>query len=389
MRGATISLQSFPATLARAWTWGRRILWAAAAVFAVLIALEAIHLYELLAGVHPYLARVVAGLVGLAGIAWIGRSVWRYVRMPTVLSPPDLPALEKGWTEGQQRAYRDFAVRYLRRQERNPHLDAASKGRIPEAIRAVIAVLPAEVASDPVRAATELSARVDRELDRVLAPLDQRAKKLIRRAAVEVSLATAVSPSVLLDSLIALVRNVDLIAKLADLYYGRPGLRGTLRVLRDVLGSAVTAGALEVLTDNLSSALTEMTSSWSARLLGPLGQGTINGVVTMRLGAAARQRCRSLSTRRVLWLPWRMANYRRAASSLMSWLGEDVGPWVFGPLGKIAHWTGKATRTTVAGGSALLGVFRGRREGARADDSSSGPAPAGAKDPLFDGGILD
>ena len=53
MRGATISLQSFPATLARAWTWGRRILWAAAAVFAVLIALEAIHLYELLAGVHP------------------------------------------------------------------------------------------------------------------------------------------------------------------------------------------------------------------------------------------------------------------------------------------------------------------------------------------------
>jgi putative membrane protein len=383
MSSVAATLDGFPSVLSRTWVWVRRLFWGAVVVMAVVLVLQLAQLYRLLHDIHPLVAVAAALVAGGALVGWVGWIVVRYLRMPRVLSPPHLPAPEEGWTSAQREAYRRFALCFLRRQARNPHLEDAFKARIPGAIERIEAL---RASADPA----ELAKQVESELQQILAPLDAVARRLIRRAAVEVAMSTAVSPSVMLDSLITLNRNVNLMAKLADLYYGRPGLPATLRILRDVLGSAVTAGALEMVSDRVSSALTEMTGSWASRLIGPLGQGMINGVITMRLGAAAQQRCRSLTGRRVTWLPWKLSNYRKAASALAAWVGEDVGPWVFGPLGKLARWTGKTTRSTVRGGAGILSSVRdrlrpglSRREDVGEEDE---PGPASLPgDPVLDG----
>ncbi len=338
MVSVTTTLYGFPSTLARAWTWGRRLLWTLGIAFAAIIVLEAIHLHRLLESIHPLVAWTITGTLGAALLYWGGRAAWRYLRTPRVISPPDLPTTAEKWSPSQRRVYREFAVRYLERQSRNPHLPERQRDRVGGAV-------------DAIRAADTASARtlveqVEREVGAVLEPLDETARRLIRRTAVEVAIATAVSPSILLDSLITLAHNMNLISKLADLYYGRPGLFGTLRVARDVFGAAVAAGALEVVSDNLTTVASEITGSWSTRLLGPLGQGAVNGVVTMRLGAAARKRCRSLSGSRIDWRPWRVADYRDAVSRLIDWMSEDVGPRFTGPLARL--FRGSGNRDTAA-----------------------------------------
>jgi hypothetical protein len=395
MTTVAASLDGFSTVLARAFRWARRALWVAAAAIALVVILEAVHLFELLARIHPWVAWGALLLVGVPLLSW---TVWRfavYLRTPRVLSPPPLPPAVAGWNEAERERYRDFAVRYLKRQAANPRMPADARAAIPAAVDAVRAAAPAD--DDPRRAASALTTEVETVLNDVLAPLDAEANRQIRRAAVEVAVATAVSPSILMDSLITLTRNVDLMSRLAGLYYGRPGLVGTLRVVRDVLGTAVAAGALEVVADHVTGTLSEIAGSWSTRLLGPLGQGMVNGVVTMRFGAATKRRCRSLGTNRLSWLPWRLRDYRRAAGKLYDWVSEDVGPAVVQP---ISRWVSRSDRTV--GDDALDGpevrkdriwhrLLRRRRRpdpGTRDDDDGAEiPPPEG--DPLLDSDLMD
>jgi hypothetical protein len=390
MASATTTLSSFPLTISRAWTWGRRLLWTLAVVFAVVVVLEAIHLHGLLETIHPAVAwTVTALLVGLLAW-WGGRALLRYLRVPRVIAPPELPPVTAGWDARQQQAYRRFVVRYLERQAGNPHLDAEHRERVRAAVAAIEAPLEGVDREDRVTVARALSERVEAELAAVLEPLDRTAGRLIRRTSVQVAIATAVSPSILLDSLITLAHNLDLISKLADLYYGRPGLFGTLRVARDVFGAAVAAGALEVVSDNVTAVASEMTGSWSTRLLGPLGQGAVNGVVTMRLGAAARGRCRSVASSRIDWRPWRLADYRKAVSRLFDWVSEDVGPRFTRPF---SRWMRGADPDDATGpGPENNDAAPGKRSwwsrlfGRAAEPSAE---PSTAPDPLLDSDLFD
>jgi uncharacterized membrane protein YcjF (UPF0283 family) len=374
--------QGFPALVIRAWVWGRRLLIAGLALVAGIVVLNGIQLYDLLAGVHVWLARGTFLVLGVVFVGLAIRAGWLYLRAPRVLTAPDLPPVEERWTAAQVESYRRFAVRYLRRQSRNRHLDQEHRAKIPAALEA-IAAAPGEP-----EAAMALRQLVDGHVDEVLAPIDALVSVQIRRTAVQVATATAVSPSVMLDSMITFSRNLDLIARIADLYYGRPGLWGTLRVARDVIGSAVTAGALELVSEHISAALAEMTGSWSARLIGPLGQGMVNGVVTMRFGAAARFRCRTLSRRKVPWRPWQLAQYRRAFGTLTRWITDEAGPGALGPLSRFAGWTGKATEKTVAGGRRIVDRVRDRlgSGGATAQPPQTLPEPT--DDPLLDSSLM-
>jgi len=398
-------LDSFSVLLRRTYCWGRRVFWVGITLAAALVVLEAVHLAELLARVHPGLAWAVMLALVVPLVSWGGWRVLRYMRMPRVLVPPDLPEPAVGWTEAHRQRCLDFTERFLRRQSANPRLPSEIRETIPEVIVGIHIPLSAEDAADPVRAATALSARVQQALDGVLAPLDEEAKQLIRSAAVQVSLATAISPSVLMDGLITLVRNIDLISRLADLYYGRPGLLGTLRISRDVIGAAVAASALEMVGDNLSGALAEMTGSWGSRLIGPAGQGLVNGLVTMRIGAATRQRCRSVISSRVPWQIWRGSEYRRAVKRLYAWVTEAAGPAVTRPLSTWIGGAHAATRAKLRGG---IDQVKSARNGwmdrlfRRADNSEpemaaedeeeefeSEPEPGRGYDPLLDSGLLD
>jgi hypothetical protein len=306
-------------------------------VAVVIVLLEVWRTLDTLASIHPYLAVAVGVLVAVPLCAWAFRSAWKYGRVPRATAPPNLPPLESGWTDSDRERFRRFAVRWLERQLLNPHLPSSQKERIPEALRDIRDRRDDEASLDSVGAAQALHERAYRWIDEIVRPLDREADRQIRVAAVQVAAATAISPSVLMDSLITLARNLDLMARLADLYYGRPGLVGTLRVARDVLGTAIAAGALEVVTDHVTSTLSEMTGSFASRWLGPIGQGAVNGVLTIRIGGAAKRRCRSLATRRPRWTVPSAAEMRREWRRLFSWIREDLGPAVAGPF---SRWLG-------------------------------------------------
>ena len=60
---------------------------------------------------------------------------------------------------------------------------------------------------------------------------------------------TALSPNGTLDAFLVLWRNVNLVASLARLYYGRPGLPGTWLILRDVSLAILLSSVLEQISD--------------------------------------------------------------------------------------------------------------------------------------------
>jgi hypothetical protein len=301
------------------WIWARRIFWTLVIISIVVLVLEGIHLHTLLATLHPALAWVVTGLLlgagGLVG-AW---AAWRWWRVPRALDPPELPAPDQGWTDAQRRAYLSFARLYLEQQSQNPALPRASISLIPEA-QARLEGLRGE--ADPVR----LVEAVENEIDEVLEPLDREARQEIWRAASEVAVLTAVNPSALMDVLITLLRNLDLLARLATLYGGRPGIAVTVRITRDVLAMAVTAGILDRLAESASSVAADVLGSWSSRLAGPVGQGLVNGLLTIRLGDAAVARCRSLRSRRVTIKPWSRATWREMARRLSRHVSGQLAP---------------------------------------------------------------
>ena len=373
-------LDSFPVILSRAWRWTRRAVWIAATIAGALIVLEIWRVLDTLAAIHPWLAVAVAVVVGVPLLAWTARAAWRYGRVPAVTAPPDLPAIELGWNERDRARFRRFAIAWLERQAINPHLPASDKSSIPEAIADIRRPLTPEEKPDTAAAAQALHDRAHAWIDRIVMPLDREADRQIRVAAVHVAAATAISPSVLMDSLITLARNLDLMARLADLYYGRPGLLGTVRVARDVLGTAVAAGALEVITDHVTGTISEMTGSLASRWLGPIGQGAVNGVLTIRIGNAARRRCRSLASRRPRWSIPTGADLRRDWRRLFGWIREDLGPTFAGPFARWSDSTdgGQPQDDDAPERRGFLGRLFGRREDpppTRGTSDVEGPAP--------------
>jgi len=109
---------------------------------------------------------------------------------------------------------------------------------------------------------------------------------------------TALSPNGTLDAFLVLWRNINLVAALARLYYGRPGLIGTGVILRDVSSAILLSSVLEQISDMGGSLLRKLgeggrTIPLLGALVGPVLDGTINGLMTMKVGYLAQERCRS------------------------------------------------------------------------------------------------
>ena len=125
----------------------------------------------------------------------------------------------------------------------------------------------------------------------LLAPLDERAARLVTEAARRVSVVTAVSPRALIDVAFVFFVSLRLIRQLAALYGGRPGLLRFVRLTRLVMTHLVVTGSIAI-GDGLAQQL--VGHGLAAKLSARLGEGVVNGMLTARVGLSAIDVCRPL-----------------------------------------------------------------------------------------------
>jgi putative membrane protein len=125
----------------------------------------------------------------------------------------------------------------------------------------------------------------------LMAPLDARARTLTAASSRRVALVTAVSPRALIDIAFVIYESIRLAGAIARLYGARPGFFGFWRLAGAILAHLAVTGGL-VLTDGVVEQL--VGQGLAAKLSARLGEGVVNGLMTVRVGIAAMRVVRPL-----------------------------------------------------------------------------------------------
>jgi putative membrane protein len=120
-------------------------------------------------------------------------------------------------------------------------------------------------------------------------PLDALARAEVAAAAKRVSLVTALSPRAILDVVFVAAQVVRLTRRIAEIYGGRPGLLGFVKLARSISAHLVVTGGMAV-GDTLLQGL--VGHGIAARISSRMGEGVLNGLLTARVGLSALAVCR-------------------------------------------------------------------------------------------------
>jgi uncharacterized membrane protein YcjF (UPF0283 family) len=178
-------------------------------------------------------------------------------------------------------------------------------------------------------------------VDPLLAPLDDQVRQVIRQESLAVAVATAVSPSGAADAFVVLWRNVNLVARVAEIYYGRPGIRGTFLVLTDVSFAAVVASQMQGIAEKGVHTAGGFLGKAASPFAGPVVDGVINGLVTMRIGYLAMRRCRAFRAFTERSIGGFLQSAFKEAAKQSAGLATDVVTKVGTPLLKMPVEAGK------------------------------------------------
>ena len=126
---------------------------------------------------------------------------------------------------------------------------------------------------------------------RLMSPLDTRAKALTTASARRVAIVTAISPRALVDIAFVAYESFKLARTIAELYGARPGIIGSWRLAGAILGHLAVTGGV-ALGDSLVQQL--VGHGLAAKLSARLGEGLVNGLMTVRVGIAAMRVTRPL-----------------------------------------------------------------------------------------------
>ena len=123
----------------------------------------------------------------------------------------------------------------------------------------------------------------------LLRPLDDKAQGEIAAAAKRVSLVTAISPRAVLDVVFVVAQIVRLVRRIAEIYGGRPGLLGLIKLARSIGAHIAITGGMAV-GDSLLQQL--VGHGIASRISARMGEGVLNGLLTARVGLSALAVCR-------------------------------------------------------------------------------------------------
>ncbi|MGD1038124.1 MAG: TIGR01620 family protein [Roseiarcus sp.] len=123
----------------------------------------------------------------------------------------------------------------------------------------------------------------------LLRPLDMKAQAEIAAAARRVSMVTAISPRAVLDVIFVVAQIVRLVRRIAEIYGGRPGFLGFIKLARSIGAHIAITGGMAV-GDSLLQQI--VGHSIASRISARMGEGVLNGLLTARVGLSALAVCR-------------------------------------------------------------------------------------------------
>ncbi|WP_370338335.1 DUF697 domain-containing protein [Parvularcula marina] len=325
----------------RAWA---AIKWTAygAAMLAALVIIGQVYLFaSMFFGIHPLLGGIFLGFVTVALVWFVLRPAWRFLRMPAVAVPPDVELGDPALTHRDVEQRTLYDLNYLKNMRRNPALTDEHEG-IDAAILDLEKLRQAEKHIDPKVAGEEINRFEQERILPLLTGLDKKIDAYIRKEALGVGTATAVSLNGTVDAFIVLWRNVNMISRIGRLYYGRPSLRLSFKIIGDVAASVVLSRVADDLSETAGDTLRGVMNRLGGVVAGPLMDGSVNALMTMKLGYAAKRRCRSFdvwSKRKALQVASDVVEQvQRDSASLISDLVKACG----GVTGTAMDVAGKA-----------------------------------------------
>lgn len=137
----------------------------------------------------------------------------------------------------------------------------------------------------------DADALLDMTETELLSPLDQAARREIEAAARQVATVTALVPLALADVATAMYANLRMVRRIAEIYGGRAGNVGSLKLMQRVFSYLVATGALAV-TDDLIGSVAG--GGLLSRVSRRFGEGVINAALTARVGVAAMELSRPM-----------------------------------------------------------------------------------------------
>ncbi len=144
---------------------------------------------------------------------------------------------------------------------------------------------------------SELPSLMDDEImerleEKVLAPMDEKAKRIIARYANQTAISTAISPVAIIDAVLILSRSHVMIKEIAKVYNLRPNLMGEMALVKRVFVNLAFAGATDIMInhshDILGASVLSKVSAHGA-------QGVANGILTARVGLSTLRACRPVA----------------------------------------------------------------------------------------------
>lgn len=130
--------------------------------------------------------------------------------------------------------------------------------------------------------------------EKVLAPMDAKARSIIAKYANQTAVSTAISPVAIIDAFLILSRSHVMIKEVAEIYNLRPNLAGEIALVKKVFVNLAFAGVTDIMLHHSHDILG---ASVLSKLSAHGAQGVANGILTARVGLSTLRACRPIPLR--------------------------------------------------------------------------------------------